>query len=389
MNLGKYLLCDDLKKIKDKKKNKKYFINILFCKRCFTAYQKFLISNQILFPKSYHYRSSLTKDVMLGMKNLVNGYKTRFGSLHKKLVLDIGCNDGALLDIFKKNKCRTIGIEPTNAFYDIKKIHFAYKEYFSLKLARKIKNLFGFPDIITFTNVFAHINNLKKLIHALKTIIGPKTTLVIENHYLGSILKKNQFDTFYHEHPRTYSLKSFIFISKSLNLKIVGVDFPKRYGGNIRVYLGSDSQIELSQKIKKIVNKEKLFFNKFKEMRHNIKTWKLNKKKEIKELFYKYGKLIAKSFPGRAAILISLLKINEKYLKCTYEKPESPKIGHYIPGTKIPIISDSYLFKENSKVPILNFSWHIFGEIKDYLKTNNVKNKIINIISPKDFKKNK
>lgn len=84
------------------KKNKKYPINILFCKKCFTAYQKFLIPNKILFPKNYHYRASLTQDVILGMKNLVEGSKIRFGSLNNKLVLDIGCNDGALLNIFKK-----------------------------------------------------------------------------------------------------------------------------------------------------------------------------------------------------------------------------------------------------------------------------------------------
>ena len=204
---------------------------------------------------------------------------------------------------------------------------------------------------------------------------------------MGSVLSKNQFDTFYHEHPRTYSLKSFIFISELLDLKIIGCDFPKRYGGNIRVFLGKNSKFKLSKNIKKILEKENLFFLKFREMRNNIKIWKFNKTKEIKKLFYKHGRLIAKGFPGRAAILISLLKINEKYLKCIYEKPKSPKIGHYIPGTKIPIISDHFLFRDKSSIPIINLSWHIFKEIKDYLRNNNVKKKIINIVSAVDFKK--
>ena len=58
---------------------------------------------------------------------------------------------------------------------------------------------------------------------------------LIENHYLGSVIKKNQFDTFYHEHPRTYSLKSFVNISKLLECNLIHFSFPKRYGGNIRV----------------------------------------------------------------------------------------------------------------------------------------------------------
>lgn len=74
----------------------------------------------------------------------------------------------------------------------------------------------------------------------------------------------------------------------------------------------------------------------------------------MQKLFIKNGRLIAKSFPGRAAIIINLLKINNKYLKCTFEKPDSTKIGHYIPGARIPIISDNLLFQNNNVEPILN-----------------------------------
>ena len=54
-------------------------------------------------------------------------------------------------------------------------------------LQKKTKNI----DIITFTNVFAHISNFRNLIINLKKIIGDQTLLVIENHYLGSVLKNN------------------------------------------------------------------------------------------------------------------------------------------------------------------------------------------------------
>jgi hypothetical protein len=64
---------------------------------------------------------------------------------------------------------------------------------------------------------------------------------VIENHYLGSIVEKTQFDTFYHEHPRTYSLNSFSHIAKRLGLELSWVDFPHRYNGNIRVHLTSSN----------------------------------------------------------------------------------------------------------------------------------------------------
>ena len=77
-----------------------------------------------------------------------------------------------------------------------------------------------------------------RLIKSLSKVISTETILVIENHYLGEVLRKYQFDTFYHEHPRTYSLNSFYIISKLLNLNITAYNFVKRYNGNLRVFLG-------------------------------------------------------------------------------------------------------------------------------------------------------
>jgi hypothetical protein len=76
------------------------------------------------------------------------------------------------------------------------------------------------------------------------------TILVVENHYLGAVLDRNQFDTFYHEHPRTYSLSSFIEIAQSLGRAVIEVQFPQRYGGNVRVFIGKvDSASEASTKV--------------------------------------------------------------------------------------------------------------------------------------------
>ncbi len=377
LSLGKHPLCDDLIPINSGKKNLLYKIEILYCNNCFTAHQKYQVKKKKLFPKQYHYRARLTNDVINGMKSLVKDTKKHLGNLKNKTVLDIGCNDGSLLDIFYKEGCNTIGVEPTNASKDVNtKKHKILNEYFTLSTAKKIKNKI---DIITFTNVFAHIENLQSLIKTLKKIASEETCVIIENHYLGSILKKNQFDTFYHEHPRTYSFKSFFFIARKLNMKIFAVEFPKRYGGNIRVFLGKKEK-NLLKSNRKIIEQEKTFFKKFFKMKKIIKKWKLKKKKEINSLFLRNGKIPAKAFPGRAAILIKMLDLNEKIISGVYEKPNSKKIGNYVPGTRIPIYSDLTFFKEakNFKV-IINLAWHIKKEIFTYLRKNNYKGKIINI----------
>jgi len=386
LNLGEHPLCDDLIKIGSKKINKLHKIEILFCKRCVTAYQKFQVKKKILFPRNYHYRSSLTKDVLNGMHQLVQDCKKTVGDLKNKIVLDIGCNDGSLLNIFKKNKSITIGIEPTNACQAArKKGHEIFQGYIDDKIIKKIKKKYKTIDIITFTNVFAHIEDLRKLIKNLKKIIGEKTVLVIENHYLGSVINKNQFDTFYHEHPRTYSLTSFVKMSKLLNMKILKYAFPKRYGGNIRIFYSRNCL--KSFKNIKLIKEEKKFFNKIKNFDKLIKIWKMRKLNEILKLNLIHGPLPAKAFPGRAAILLKILNLKKNHIDCIYEKPNSNKIGYYAPGTNIPIKSDEMLRKNINNRPLINLAWHIKNEIQGYLKSLKINSKIINIVENKNFKK--
>jgi len=374
LNLGDHPMCDDLIKIGSNKTCNQYPIVILFCKNCNTAYQKFNIEKKILFPRSYHYRARFTSDVVNGMKDLITSLSKKI-NLEKKLFLDIGCNDGSLLNIASKFGAYTFGIEPTNAYKDCSKIHTIYNSYFDKDSAKLFLKKHGNPDVITFTNVFAHIQDLKALISNLRMILKKETILVIENHYLGSIIKNNQFDTFYHEHPRSYSFKSFEFISNLIEANIFSVDFPKRYGGNIRVFMSRDLNL-INLKLKK--KNEKNFKKSLNEMNEFITIWKKKMLKKINKLYNKHGKLYCKAFPGRAAILIKLLELDSDIIKCVCEKPNSPKIGHFIPGTRIPIVSDDEL-DLNTPV-VINFAWHIKKEIKDYLYQIGFKNKVIDIL---------
>ena len=382
LDLGSLPLVDDLIKVNSKKKNKLYKTQILYCKKCYTAYQKYNGKKKVLFPDKYHYRSSLTNDVIMGMEGLVKDTKRFVKTYKNKVVLDVGCNDGTLLSRFKKEKAITIGIEPTGAAHEAKKKgHDVYKNYIDMKTVSRIKEKYEHIDIITFTHVFAHIDNLKYLISCVAKLMSKNTILVIENHYLGSVLDQKQFDTFYHEHPRTYSQRSFLEIAKKIKANLIHCSFPKRYGGNIRVV------ITKSKKNKIKIKNENFFFHRFKKLQSSMEKWKKRQKVEVLNLSKKYGPLSAKAFPGRASILIKLLNINEKVISEVYEKPNSKKIGHYLPGTTIPIKSDNKFLQNKNKIKIIiNLAWHINKEIKIYLRKMGYKGKIIDILDSKDFK---
>ncbi len=373
LNLGAHPMCDDLVEVGSDRACKEYPIEILLCDKCLTAHQRFQIPKQDLFPSTYHYRSRHTADVLNGMRQLVEAVEQ---------TLDIGCNDGSLLSIFQEKGAETFGIEPTGAAEDARQHgHKVLNDFFSEAVAQDFVKQFGQPDVITFTNVFAHIEDLHGVVRALKILAHANTTIVVENHYLGAVLAKRQFDTFYHEHPRTYSYTSFTFIADSLGMKLKKVEFPARYGGNIRVFM--DASATQHDRFAEMSEKEKSFGPGLLRLGEEVETWRQNKRAQLNQEVARHGKLVAKAFPGRSAISVKLLGLDESMISAVYEKPASGKIGHYVPGTRIPIKSDAEMPKDAD--PILNLAWHISDEIRGYMKAQGYNGRIIDILAQEDF----
>lgn len=385
LDLGFHPMCDDLVPIGEARVCQEYPIEILFCERCVTAHQRFQVPKHELFPSSYHYRSRFTTDVLTGMSQLVDTCERCFGSLDGKSVVDVGCNDGSLLDFFRKRGATTIGIEPTDACEDAQERgHTTFKNFLSEEIAETVIALHGRPDFITFTNVFAHIEDLRSVLKSIAKLMSSKTVLVVENHYLGAILKENQFDTFYHEHPRSYSYTSFVHIARALESELLHAEFPSRYGGNIRAFIGKGGAV--SALGSQLQANESGFANQFKILGKNIQTWRERKLNELHHIVRSGGKIQAKAFPGRAAILVKLLGLTSESVSAVYEKSGSLKIGKYVPGTRIPILSEDELFAAaDLSQPLLNLAWHISNEIRCYVRARGYRGPVIDILSAEDF----
>ena len=387
LNLGDHPMCDDLVPVGADRRCKEYPIQIDFCDRCLTAHQRYQIPKHELFPPSYHYRSRHTADVLNGMKQLVEACVAELGSLASKKIVDIGCNDGSLLSIFgEAGAGGTFGIEPTGAAEDARgRGHEVVNDFLTEEVAERFVATHGKADLITFTNVFAHIEDLPALIRSLLILAHDQTPIVIENHYLGAVIDRRQFDTFYHEHPRTYSYTSFAFMAEALQRRIARAEFPSRYGGNIRVMLRPADGAQGHDRWDEVHAREREFGARLQNLGHEIDVWKASKRAELEAAVKQHGKLPAKAFPGRSAIPIKLLDLDETMISAIYEKPGSGKINHFVPGTRIPIRSDDDFNVAKAEGPIVNMAWHIAAEIDGYMRGRGYKGQLIDIIAPKDF----
>ena len=136
LDLGKQPLANSYVKKKDlNKKEKKYKLVVCFNKINKLVSIKKTLSSKEMFNNKYPYRSSTSKTMNLHLKKIAKAIKIKL----PKKILEIGSNDGCFIKNFDKKK--TIGIEPCSNVEKItKKQKFnTYPEYWSKKLAKKIK----------------------------------------------------------------------------------------------------------------------------------------------------------------------------------------------------------------------------------------------------------
>ncbi len=347
-----------------KKKIILYPLKIYFCKNCKNCQLSIVINNRILF-NNYIYKSSISLTLKKHFKNSANEYIRRFKLNKKSYIMDVGSNDGIGLLPFKKKKIKNLfGVEPAKKLSDItNKLNIkTYNSFLNSKIARRNSNKF---DLITASNVFAHVNNIKLLTDNISKMLKKNGIFVVEVQYLPRMLIDGSFDNIYHEHVNYWCLQSLDYFFKINQFLIFDAELINTHGGSIRVYVKKKDNLRypISIRFKKIlsienkigIGKKKLFKNFQKKI--TDRGYKLKKK-----LYYLWSKnyyLVGYGAPAKASTLINFFKIS-KYIK--YIKDDNPlKNKKFIPNTSIKILKK---FKKNKIDAILVFAWNYFDEIK-------------------------
>ena len=110
-SLGNLFVSNFVKK-KNINKGIKAPLKLLYCNNCDLIQLSHIAPQEIMYKRFYWYRSGITKTMKLGLHNLFKESLKHVKMKPKDVVLDIGANDGTLLNYYKRKNYVTIGCEP-------------------------------------------------------------------------------------------------------------------------------------------------------------------------------------------------------------------------------------------------------------------------------------
>ena len=303
--------------------------------------------------------------------------KKIIGLKNSDLVIDIGSNDGNLLKKFKNVK--VLGITPEDIGRKaIRDGIPTILDYFNTKVSKKILKKYGKAKVITATNVFAHIDDINTLMKNVLRVLNNDGVFITESHYFLSLVETLQYDTIYHEHLRYYTLTSLKKIFQKFNLKIIHAKKIDTHGGSIRVYAVKDQKKVANKNVAKILQTEtkKINTKNIKKFCKGVVSSKIELISLIRKIKKKNKKIFGVGAPSRASTLVNYVGLDSNIIDCICEIKGSHKIGHYLPGTKIPIVSEQIIFTSKPEF-LLIFSWHIAKDLIKIFKNKGYKGKFI------------
>lgn len=350
--------------------NKEYFfeMKVGFC----NTSKMFQLNHQPnpnkMFHKNYAFFSSTSKLMKMHFKKFYEELiKHKALKKQNPFIIEIGSNDGIMLENFSKNKFKHLGVEPSLNVAKIarsKSIN-TMVDFFNNKSAKKIKEKYGKADLIYAANVICHIPNIKNLFFNIHKILDKNGIFVFEDPYLGDVIKKTSYDQIYDEHVFLFSLHSVKYLSSIFNLKLIDAKHQETHGGSMRYYIAHANSYKPKSIIKRILSKERTIginnSKNFKNFQININRSKKDLVKLLKKL-KKQGKTIAGyAATSKSTTILNYCKIGTDLIDYISDTTLD-KQNKFTPGAHIPVKSYEY-FKKNIPDYAVLFAWNHSKEI--------------------------
>ena len=376
LNLGNQSLTGVFPKISNQKITKGP-LELVWCPDSGLVQLKHSYNPSEMYGLNYGYRSGLNNSMVQHLKFKVDRLTTKVKLDDLDIVLDIGSNDGTLLNSYNNKNIHRIGMDPTagkfRQYYDENIL--VIEDFFSKdKFFESSKNK---AKIITSIAMFYDLEDPSTFVQEISEVLTDDGIWHFEQSYLPTMLRMNSYDTVCHEHVEYYSLSVIYKLLTKHNLRIIDVELNSVNGGSFAVTAVKENSLYLGNG--EIVNwlleqEDRMGLNTLRPYQAFAKRVSQHRE-DLRNLIIGIRNA-GKSVVGYGAstkgnVLLQFCELGPSEISCIAEvNPE--KFGAYTPGSNIPILSEKEV---RAKKPdyMLVLPWHfrdgILQREKEFLKS--------------------
>lgn len=290
-------------------------------------------------------------------------------------IVDIGSNDGTLLQQFKNLGCDVLGFDPAAnlAQQATEKGIRTIPSFFNKESAWFIAKHLGVANVITANNVFAHLDDFEDFIVGVKRLLAEDGMFIFEVSYFKDVLDKCLFDTIYHEHTSYHLVSSLSKLFECHGMTLFHAERVDTHGGSIRCF-AMTGQCEVSEGAKQLLEEEKCLnspetcYQAVKDFSNKINNLKTELLEKLNALKKDNKKIAAYGAPAKATTLMYAFDLNKDIVDFVID--DSPlKQNLFTPGKYLPIKASNVIDSEEPDY-ILILAWNFYQSIINKTKFN-------------------
>jgi 2-polyprenyl-3-methyl-5-hydroxy-6-metoxy-1,4-benzoquinol methylase len=345
-----------------------YPLHVYVCGACFLVQLEEYVSPSDIFSE-YAYFSSYSDSWLEHARAYTAQMIQRFGLHGQSHVVEVGSNDGYLLQYFVEQHIPVLGIEPAANVAEaaVAKGVPTQVAFFGTQAASQLAADGQQADLLIGNNVLAQVPDLNDVVQGLKRLLKPSGAITIEVPNLFHLMDENHFDTIYHEHFSYFSLSTAQTIFAAHGLTVFDVESLPTHGGSIRLYFchAEDHARAISPAVQALLKREAAAgLNSLDTYTAFAERVKATKRKLLEFLITakESGKTVAGyGAPGKGNTLLNYCGIRSDFIEYTVDR-NPYKQGKFLPGTHIAIHHPDQLQRTRPDY-VLILPWNLKDEI--------------------------
>lgn len=237
-----------------------YFFDmeVAFCGHCGMVQLVEQPEREQMFNENYAFFSGTSQAMKVHFKEFADHVTKDYLRSSDPFVVEIGSNDGIMMQNFAAQKIRHLGIEPSANVAEVarqKGIN-TVCSFFDGDLARKIVHDYGQADAFIAANVMCHIPYLHSVAEGIKILLKPDGIVMFEDPYLGDVIENTSYDQIYDEHVFLFSVGSIQYLFAQHGMEVINVEPQETHGGSMRYVIAHKGARPISQNVIAALKKE-------------------------------------------------------------------------------------------------------------------------------------